>query len=101
MTLMQSLIVYFFGPVIGVMIFLIFAQVIFSWLVSFGVVNLRNPAVSQIHHLINRFVNPILEPIRKIVPSFGGLDFSPIIALLALSWIKNFVLFQKLYPMLG
>ena len=83
------------------MIFLIFAQVIMSWLVSFGVVNLRNPAVSQIYHLINRFVNPILEPIRKIVPSFGGLDFSPIIASVGVKLDKKFRPISKTLPHAG
>ena len=101
MTLGQSIIAQFLIPVVSVIIFLIFISVIMSWLVGFNIINLRNPMVRQIHDMIERVTQPILEPIRRMVPAFGGLDFSPIIALLGLSWIQNYVLADVLYRMLG
>jgi len=95
MSLAQSIIVYFVSPVISFLIFLIFIEVVFSWLVSFNVVNLKNPTVRQIYEIVNKFTKPILDPIRKVIPGVGGLDFSPIIAILGLSWLNN------LLPMLG
>ena len=88
-------------PVISLLIFLIFIEVIFSWLIAFNVVNLRNPMVAQIYQIVNRITQPILQPIRNVLPSIGGLDFSPIVALLGLSWINNYVVGSVLYPMLG
>jgi len=101
MTVAQSLIVYFISPVLGLMIVLILAEIILSWLVAFGVVNLRNPTAAAIYQLINRFVQPILQPIRSVLPPFGGLDFSPFIAIIGLSWLKDFVVDYKLMQMLG
>ena len=100
MTLLQSLIAYFLMPIIGAMIFLILAQVILSWLVSFGVINLRHPAAASIYQIINRFVQPILSPIQRVIPSFGGLDFSPIVAILGLEWVRGYLL-PMLFRALG
>jgi YggT family protein len=100
-TLAQSILRSFISPAISLMIFLIFIEVIFSWLLAFNVINLRNPTVAQIYQIVNRLTSYILDPIRKVIPSFGGLDFSPIVALLGLSWINSYVVGQVLYPMLG
>ena len=101
MTLAQSILLHFVSPVISVVIFLIFAEVIFSWLVAFNVVNLRNPMVAQIYQVIRTVTEPILRPIRNVLPSMGGLDFSPIVALLGLSWINNYLVRGVLMNMLG
>jgi len=100
MTLAQSLIVYFISPVLGVIIFMIIVQIIMSWLIQFNVINIRNQLVSTIYYMLSRFVEPILAPIQRIIPSFGGLDLSPIVAILALQWLQGFVL-PKLYMALG
>jgi len=101
MTFAQSLIVYFISPVLGLMIILIIAEIIMSWLVAFGIINLRNPTAAAIYQVINRFVQPIIQPIRSVLPPFGGLDFSPFVAIVALSWFKDFVVDNKLMVMLG
>jgi YggT family protein len=100
MTLAQSLIVYFISPVLGVIIFMIVVQIIMSWLIQFNVINIRNQLVSTIYYMLSRFVVPILAPIQRILPSFGGLDLSPIVAILVLQWVQGFVL-PKLYIALG
>lgn len=100
MTLLQSILIYFISPVLSFLIFLIFVWVIMSWLISFNLINLRNPMVSQIYYGINRLLNPLIAPVQRVIPSFGGLDFSPIVVLLALSWAKNYVV-PSLYNMLG
>ena len=101
MTLAQSILLYLISPLISLLIFLIFIEVIFSWLLAFNVINLRNPMVAQIYQIVNRITAPILEPIRKVLPAMGGLDFSPIVALLGLSWINNYVVRDMLMRMLG
>lgn len=100
MNLLQSIVVYFIGPVIQLLIFLIFIEVILSWLVGFNIVNLRNPAMAQIYRAIQAVTQPILNPIRRILPPFGGLDFSPIVALLGLSWVHGYIV-PTLYSMVG
>jgi YggT family protein len=61
---------------------LIVISVVASWLVAFGVVNTRNPMVYRVIDLLNRATEPMLRPIRRLVPAMGGLDLSPMIILL-------------------
>jgi YggT family protein len=61
---------------------LIIASVVASWLVAFGVVNTRNDVVYRILNILNRVTDPILKPIRRLIPPMGGLDLSPMIVLL-------------------
>jgi YggT family protein len=64
--------------------FLILAQVVMSWLVNFQVLNLRQPLVSQIWHGLNRMLEPLYAPLRRILPPMGGLDLAPLIILIAI-----------------
>jgi YggT family protein len=73
--------------ILGLIIFVIIAQVIASWLVAFGVVNTRNRAVYMIVDMLDRVTAPILQPIRRFVPSVGGLDLSPLIVLLVIDYL--------------
>jgi len=100
MTLAQSLIDYFISPILGVLIFVIVIQIIMSWLIHFNVINIRNQLVSTIYHMLTNIVRPILAPAQRLIPSFGGMDFSPIIVILVLQWIQGFVL-PRLYAVLG
>ena len=64
----------------------IIAQAIFSWLVVFNVVNTRSDFVRAVWTALEKITEPMYRPIRKIMPDFGGIDFSPIVVLL-LIWI--------------
>jgi YggT family protein len=64
--------------------FLILAQVIMSWLVNFQVLNIRQPLVRQIWDGLNRLLEPLYVPIRRILPPMGGLDLAPLIVLIAI-----------------
>ena len=61
---------------------LIIASVVASWLVAFGVVNTRNDVVYRVLDMLNRVTEPMLRPLRRLIPPMGGLDLSPMIALL-------------------
>lgn len=98
--LLQSILIYFVSPALSLLVFLIFAWVIMSWLISFNLINLRNPFVSQIYYGINRILTPLIAPIQRVLPSFGGLDFSPIVLLLAINWANGYVV-PRLVNMLG
>ncbi|NIY73264.1 YggT family protein [Marivivens donghaensis] len=73
---------------IGVARFIIFAHFIMSWLISLQVLNIRQPIVAQIWYGLQRILDPLYNPIRRILPNLGGLDLSPIVALLALEAIR-------------
>lgn len=85
------------NTVIGIYIWILIASVVLSWLVAFNVINTRNHVVYMIGDLLHRLTEPLLRPIRNILPSMGGLDISPVILILALYFIRDLA-FQYLRP---
>ncbi|BCH22395.1 membrane protein [Mesorhizobium sp. L-8-10] len=71
---------------------LLIAAAIFSWLYAFNVVNSRNQFVSSIGNFLFRVTEPALRPIRRFLPDLGGIDISPIILLLILFFVRQFIL---------
>ncbi|SLN20226.1 YGGT family protein [Roseovarius litorisediminis] len=63
--------------------FFIIAHVIMSWLINFQVLNLHQPFVAQVWHMLNRVLEPIYSRIRRFVPPMSGIDLAPLIALVA------------------
>lgn len=74
--------------ILGVVRTVILIHFIMSWLLSFQVLNLRQPIVAQIWDGLNRLLEPIYGPIRRILPQMGGLDLSPLVALLGVYAIE-------------
>lgn len=70
-------------------IFLI--MIIMSWLISFNVINTRNQFVNSVWRVLNQITEPILKPIRRIVPSVGGLDLSPLIVFVIIFFLQNLI----------
>jgi YggT family protein len=64
----------------------IIVQAVLSWLVAFNVINTHNNFVRSLLHALDRMTAPLYRPIRKLLPDFGGIDFSPIVVLL-LIWV--------------
>lgn len=73
-------------------IILLIAQVIMSWLVAFNLVNTRHPFVNAIGRFLYQITEPVLRPIRRIIPSFGGIDLSPLIAALLIGFLRILIL---------
>ena len=69
-------------------IWFVIAMAIFSWLVAFNVVNTRNPAVGMIGDFLYRITEPVLRPIRNMLPNLGGIDISPVILFLIIVFIR-------------
>jgi YggT family protein len=69
--------------ILDVVWFIMIAHIIMSWLINFQVLNLRQPLVSQIWYGLNRLLEPIYQPIRRILPDLGGIDLAPLVALIA------------------
>ncbi|MEM7470337.1 MAG: YggT family protein [Pseudomonadota bacterium] len=68
--------------VLGVLRTIIFVHFVMSWLISFQVLNLNQPLVSQIWYGLQRLLEPIYGPIRRMLPQMNGIDLSPLVALL-------------------
>jgi YggT family protein len=74
---------------------IVIAMIVASWLVMFGVVNTRNDAIAMIIRGLYAVTEPVLRPIRRLLPSFGGIDLSPIVLFLLIYLIRR--LLQELY----
>ena len=78
--------------ILAVAVDVIFAQVIISWLIVFKVINLHSGVVRGIIEALDRITGPIYRPIRKLLPDFGGMDFSPLVVLLIIIALRKYVL---------
>ena len=85
---MQSLFM-LIDTILGLYVWILIASAILSWLVAFNVVNTRNRAVYVIGDFLYRVTEPVLAPIRRILPNLGGLDLSPIIVILVIFFLRN------------
>jgi YggT family protein len=83
--------------VLDIYIWLLIAAAILSWLVAFNVVNARNQFVSMVGDFLYRITEPVLQPIRNMLPSLGGIDISPVIVILLIILIKD-VIVRYIYP---
>ena len=90
-------ILWLFDTVVTLYVYVLIASAILSWLVAFNVVNERNPIVAQIGDFLYRVTEPVLRPIRRILPNLGGIDISPIILLLIIFFIQR-VITLYIYP---
>ena len=81
---------FLFNSIIMLYIMMIFAVVIMSWLINFGVMDRRNQMVDSIWRGCVGFTEPALRPIRNMLPNMGGLDISPIILLFGLQALQIF-----------
>ena len=86
-------IVWLVSNIINLMVWFIIAQAILSWLVAFDVVNYRNRFVYSVGSFLDQITRPLLEPFRRIIPSLGGIDVSPIVVILLLQFAS--VLFNR------
>lgn len=71
---------------------ILIASAIFSWLYAFNVVNPRNQFVGSVGNFLFRITEPVLAPIRRILPDLGGIDISPIVVLLIIFFLRQFLL---------
>jgi len=71
---------------------IIIIQAVLSWLVAFNVVNTHNDFVRQLLYALSRMTEPLYRPIRRILPDFGALDFSPLVVLLILEIVDSVIL---------
>ena len=76
-------------------IFLI--MIIMSWLINFNVINTRNQFVAMVGDFLYRVTEPVLRPIRNMLPSLGGIDVSPVVLILIIILIKD-VIVRYIYP---
>lgn len=79
-------------------VYVLIASAILSWLVTFNVVNTRNNFVSTISDILYRLTEPVLAPIRRFIPPFGGLDLSFLVLWFVIIFLQR-VIIHNLYPL--
>ena len=80
--------------VLDLYVWLLIASAILSWLIAFNVVNTRNQFVAAVAEFLYRITEPVLAPIRRLMPNLGGLDISPIILILIIILIQKLVAYN-------
>jgi YggT family protein len=83
--------------VLQIYIWLLIAAAVLSWLIAFNVVNTRNQVVTTIGEFLYRITEPLLRPIRSLLPNLGGIDVSPVILILLILFIENIII-RYIYP---
>lgn len=86
------------NTVISIYIWLLIASVVLSWLIAFNVVSTGNRFVYEIQNFLYRITEPLLRPIRNLLPNLGGIDISPVILILALYFVRDLA-FELLRPL--
>ncbi|KPF71252.1 hypothetical protein IP69_07760 [Bosea sp. AAP35] len=76
---------------------LLILSAVLSWLIAFNVLNTRNQFVATVWDMLYRITEPVLRPIRNMLPNMGGIDLSPIVLLLIIFFIER-VIVLYLYP---
>ncbi len=78
----------FIDDLLYIYLVLLFVSAVLSWLVVFNVVNTRHPVVSIIGDFLYRITEPLLRPIRNLLPNFGGIDVSFIVLFLIIVFVR-------------
>ena len=77
--------------------YVVLVMIVMSWLVAFNVVNTRNQFVYQVWKILNQLTDPVLRPIRRVLPAFSGLDLSPLVLFVIIFFIER-VIDLYIYP---
>ncbi|MFO1129380.1 MAG: YggT family protein [Rhodospirillales bacterium] len=81
--------IWLLNTVIELYIWVLIGSAILSWLVAFNVVNTRNRFVYMLGDFLTRITEPALRPIRRVIPSVGGIDLSPLVLILLLVFVQQ------------
>ncbi|MGR3511438.1 MAG: YggT family protein [Paracoccaceae bacterium] len=76
---------------LDVAFFILLVHVIMSWLLTFNVLNLRQPVVASIWDGLSRLLEPVYRPIRRMLPNTGGLDLAPLVVFLIIIILRDIV----------
>jgi YggT family protein len=72
-------------------IWVLIVSAVLSWLVAFNVINTHNRFVQMIGDFLFRITEPVLRPIRRVLPTMGGLDLSPLVLIFIIMFLESFI----------
>ena len=83
--------------IITIYLWIIIINALLSWLVAFNILNTQNRFVYSVLEVTHKLTDPALNRIRRFLPTFGSIDISPIILILALMFLRN-IIFEIFAP---
>ena len=101
---MGSFLEFIVDALLALLVWAIIISAIISWLVAFDVINLRNRIVYSVARFLDAVTRPVLRPFQRFIPPLGGVDITPIIALLVIQGVRMYILpliFEPLKAALG
>jgi YggT family protein len=84
-----------YGPlrlILDIAFFIMIVHIIMSWLINFQVLNLHQPMVAQVWQGINRLLEPIYQPLRRVLPNTNPLDLAPLVAFVIIISLRDYIL---------
>jgi YggT family protein len=82
----------FISYLLTLYVYILIAAAVLSWLIAFNVVNTRHGAVAMIAEFLYRITEPVLAPIRRVLPNLGGIDISPVVVILGIVFVQSVIL---------
>ncbi len=82
----------FISYIVQLYIYVIVAGVILSWLIAFGLINGHNPFVRSLYQALHAVTEPLLGPIRRILPDLGAIDISPVVLIFGCIFVQDVVI---------
>jgi YggT family protein len=102
MDFLWALYVYFIHPILTILFFIMFIWVIAGWLVSFGVIDRRNPNARAIIGFLSAVCEPMCRPFRRLIPPINGvLDLSPLIVVLIIIFVRDWAIPELIRLIVG
>ena len=90
--------------ILSLLVFAIIASAILSWLVAFNVINIRHPVAHAFVRTLDAVTRPVLAPFQRFIPSLGGVDISPVVAIIVIQAARQYLLpwlLKPLYALIG
>lgn len=84
--------IFLIQSVSSLVFWIVIGHIILSWLISFNIVNTNNPFVYQLYTGLDRLLEPMLRPIRSVLPTMGSIDLSPIVLLIGVRFFEILLL---------
>lgn len=98
---MGNFLYFIVDTLIDLVILAMVVNAILSWLIAFDVVNMRNRFIYSLTRFLDGVTRPILRPVQKIIPPFGGVDITPVIVIIVLIGIRRYLLPLIFAPIIG
>ncbi len=83
--------------VLDILWWILIVHIIMSWLINFQVLNMRQPLVAQIWYGINKLLEPIYRPLRRVIPPMGGMDITPIVVFIGIYALRVLIINNLYY----